>query len=63
MQWNRVPIPCIGGPFDGRTSIMRNPRPKLKLTVEQDDGTKVTHIYGRKNTCSGVEYHFSKTVR
>jgi hypothetical protein len=62
MQRDRVPIRCIGGPFDGRTSMMRNPRPKLKLTVEQDDGTKVTHIYGRKNTRSGVECHFSKTV-
>ena len=62
MQRGRVPIRCIGGPFNGQTSMMRNPRPKLKLTVEQDDGTKVAHIYDRHNTRTGVEYRFRETV-
>ena len=62
MQRGRVPVRCIGGPFNGQTSKMRNPGPKLKLTVEQDDGTKVTHIYKRKSTRSGVEYVFRETA-
>jgi hypothetical protein len=61
MQRGRLPIRCVGGPFDGQTSEMMNPGSKLKLTVEQDDGTKVTHVYGRKNTRSGVEYRFKET--
>lgn len=56
------PIRCIGGPYDGQSTKMMNPGPKLKLTIEQEDGSKVTHIYGRKNTRSGVEYHFKETV-
>jgi len=62
MTRGQVPIRCVGGPYDGQSTKMRKPGPKLKLTVEKDDGTKVTHIYKRKNTRSGVEYCFKETV-
>ena len=62
MTRGQAPIRCVGGPYDGQKTMIRNPRAKLKLTVDQDDDAKVPHVYVRRHTRSSVEYRFKETV-